>query len=76
VIDLKHFTKSYTEQPLNTMDFGPLFWSLRFNYYFETFLIKDIKLDKEAFLDMVEMLKYNKSFKTLTISSTLAVYWS
>lgn len=44
--DMKKFTKSYTEQPLNTLDLGPLFWALRFNHYFDTFIVDDIKLDK------------------------------
>ena len=39
---------------------GPLFWALRFNSYFHTFSIKDCKLDKESFLDLAEMFKYNK----------------
>ena len=44
IFELKRFTKSCSINPLSTLDLGPLFWSLRFNHYFESFVIQGIKL--------------------------------
>jgi hypothetical protein len=80
IFDVKRFTKTYSEQvkyhkfefeiyqPLSTADLGPLFWALRFNSYFQTFQIKNTKLDKESFLDLVETFKYNKDFEEMIVS--------
>eukprot|EP01114_Cavostelium_apophysatum_P017693 TRINITY_DN5318_c0_g1_i2.p1 TRINITY_DN5318_c0_g1~~TRINITY_DN5318_c0_g1_i2.p1 ORF type:complete len:955 (-),score=273.67 TRINITY_DN5318_c0_g1_i2:490-3312(-) len=67
--DLKRFAKSYLEESLTSADLGPLFWALRFNTYFDTLIIKNFKLDKESFLDMVESVKFNRTVTTLILSN-------
>jgi hypothetical protein len=56
--DLKKFQKSYSEHPLRMLDLGPLFWSLRFNFYFRKLCV-NMKLDRESFLDAAEMCRFN-----------------
>eukprot|EP01119_Soliformovum_irregulare_P020768 TRINITY_DN6782_c0_g1_i1.p1 TRINITY_DN6782_c0_g1~~TRINITY_DN6782_c0_g1_i1.p1 ORF type:complete len:1015 (+),score=334.12 TRINITY_DN6782_c0_g1_i1:326-3046(+) len=66
--DLKRFTKIYSENPLATDDMGPIFWALRFNSYFDSLNLKKYKIDKESFLDVAEMFRFNRNITDLNIS--------
>lgn len=66
--DIRKFSKTFSESPLAPADLAPLFWALRFNNYFTCLIIKNYKLDKEAFLDLAEMMKVNASLQELYLS--------
>lgn len=68
ILDIRKFTKSFSESPLAPADFGPLFWALRFNTFFTCLIIKKYKLDKEAFLDLAEMMKINCTLQEMYLS--------
>lgn len=57
------------ETPLTQADLMPIFYSLRYNTFFTSFIIRDMKLEKQTLFRFAEFLASNSTLTHLTISS-------
>ncbi|PRP75063.1 hypothetical protein PROFUN_03899 [Planoprotostelium fungivorum] len=65
--DLKRFTKNYCEVPVDTLSLGSMFYAMRYSTYFDRINIKGWKLDRDSFLDFVQMMRFNGSLEEITL---------
>lgn len=67
-LNLTKFAEQY-EEPLQQLELLPIFHALRYNTYFTSLIIKNFKLEKQAFLSLTELLKVNTTLHSLTFSN-------
>eukprot|EP01133_Synstelium_polycarpum_P005878 gene5878-6798_t len=67
--NLKLFTK-HTREPLSNADLVPLIHALRYDWYFDSFVVKNYKIDlKELLGEITTMLSSNATFTSITLSN-------
>jgi Ran GTPase-activating protein (RanGAP) involved in mRNA processing and transport len=66
-LNLSKFGEQY-EEPLTQLEMLPIFHALRHNTYFTSLIIKNFKLEKQAFITLTELLKVNSTLHSLTFS--------
>ena len=71
LFDLRRFTKKYSEHSISVgKELEAALMALKFNRYFESLVVKKYRLDKDSFLTLSEVMKYNETITELSLIGT------